>query len=148
QPAAADTASALPEAYYTCPMHPTIRSDRPGACPVCGMSLVRKTVEPEPEKSGVKQHTGQVSITPSREVLANVATTRAQRRSITNRITAVGKIAYAEPGFRQISTRFPGRLEKLYLTFAGQKVHQGDPFAAVYSPEAIAAQEEYLLARD
>ena len=27
---------------YTCPMHPTVISDKPGACPVCGMSLVKK----------------------------------------------------------------------------------------------------------
>jgi hypothetical protein len=23
--------------YYTCPMHPTVVSDRPGSCPICGM---------------------------------------------------------------------------------------------------------------
>jgi hypothetical protein len=27
---------------YTCPMHPTVISDKPGTCPVCGMDLVRK----------------------------------------------------------------------------------------------------------
>lgn len=25
--------------YYTCPMHPTVRSDKPGSCPYCGMTL-------------------------------------------------------------------------------------------------------------
>src|ERR1700722_11250034 len=24
---------------YTCPMHPQIRQDHPGACPICGMAL-------------------------------------------------------------------------------------------------------------
>ena len=24
---------------YTCPMHPEIRQDRPGSCPICGMAL-------------------------------------------------------------------------------------------------------------
>jgi hypothetical protein len=38
--AAAD-APAVKE-YYTCPMHPSVISDRPGACPICGMALVRK----------------------------------------------------------------------------------------------------------
>ena len=29
---------------YTCPMHPQIREDRPGACPICGMSLEPMTI--------------------------------------------------------------------------------------------------------
>ncbi len=35
---------------YTCPMHPEIRSARPGACPKCGMSLER--VRPDTERKG------------------------------------------------------------------------------------------------
>jgi Cu+-exporting ATPase len=29
---------------YTCPMHPEIEQDRPGECPICGMTLEPKTV--------------------------------------------------------------------------------------------------------
>lgn len=29
-------------AYYTCPMHPEVKKDEPGQCPVCGMDLVKK----------------------------------------------------------------------------------------------------------
>jgi Cu(I)/Ag(I) efflux system membrane fusion protein len=32
-------ASGQTVAYYTCPMHPSVRSDKPGSCPVCGMEL-------------------------------------------------------------------------------------------------------------
>lgn len=35
---------------YTCPMHPEIRSDRPGSCPKCGMTL--EVLAPAPAKSG------------------------------------------------------------------------------------------------
>jgi Heavy metal binding domain len=28
--------------YYTCPMHTDYRSDKPGKCPKCGMTLVKK----------------------------------------------------------------------------------------------------------
>jgi Cu+-exporting ATPase len=34
---------------YTCPMHPQIRSDKPGNCPICGMKLVPKKEEPHEE---------------------------------------------------------------------------------------------------
>jgi hypothetical protein len=37
---AAPAQSAAP-ALYTCPMHAHVKSERPGSCPVCGMSLVK-----------------------------------------------------------------------------------------------------------
>ncbi len=38
-PAMAPAPSAAPGTVYTCPMHPQIRQDHPGACPICGMTL-------------------------------------------------------------------------------------------------------------
>ncbi|MBC7162829.1 MAG: heavy metal translocating P-type ATPase [Immundisolibacter sp.] len=36
-------------AMYTCPMHPEVRQDHPGACPICGMALEPVTVSAEPQ---------------------------------------------------------------------------------------------------
>lgn len=33
-------------AYYTCPMHPQVRQDQPGNCPICGMKLVKREEKP------------------------------------------------------------------------------------------------------
>ena len=32
---------------YTCPMHPDVKSDKPGKCPKCGMKLVKKMIQIE-----------------------------------------------------------------------------------------------------
>ncbi len=32
--------------YFTCPMHPEIHADKPGECPICGMTLIKKEGEP------------------------------------------------------------------------------------------------------
>ncbi|MCI0333188.1 MAG: heavy metal translocating P-type ATPase [Planctomycetes bacterium] len=37
------------DTVYTCPMHPEIEQDHPGACPKCGMALEPKTVSAAPE---------------------------------------------------------------------------------------------------
>lgn len=38
---AGDTVSASRNIlYYTCPMHPSVKADKPGACPICGMNLM------------------------------------------------------------------------------------------------------------
>lgn len=133
--------------YYTCPMHPSVRSDRPGACPVCHMALVKKTGQKE-VTSDQQASLLAVSLSPTQRVMANVTTTPAVRSAMRRDIRAVGLVSYAEPNYKHISARFPGRLEKLYLNYTGQSVRKGDPVAEVYSPEAISAQQEYLLALD
>ena len=39
---AASQAQPVAETIYTCPMHPEVTSDKPGQCPKCGMTLVKK----------------------------------------------------------------------------------------------------------
>jgi mercuric ion binding protein len=39
-----ERAAADLQAYYTCPMHPEVHSDKPGKCPECGMNLVKKDI--------------------------------------------------------------------------------------------------------
>jgi len=45
--------AAIPGAIYTCPMHPEIRQEGPGSCPICGMALEPERVTldegPNPE---------------------------------------------------------------------------------------------------
>ena len=129
---------------YTCPMHPSVIRNKPGACPVCGMSLVKVSLQKEMTKQEQEEFE-RVTLSPTKQVLANVTTTDVRRMRLAREIESVGKIDYAEPLFVHISTRFPGRLEKLHLNYTGQRVNIGDPVADVYSPEAISAQREYLL---
>jgi membrane fusion protein, copper/silver efflux system len=135
------------ESYYTCPMHPSVRQKTPGACPVCGMTLVKK-VQERAEEDAQTHNLKSVTLSPSRRMLANVATSHAEYRGLTKELRVLGTVGYAEPNLRKISIRFPGRIERLFVTFTGQKVREGDPVAEVYSPEAISAQQEYLLAKD
>ena len=41
-----EAAVPAPETYYTCPMHAQIKEGKPGNCPICGMTLVKKSVAP------------------------------------------------------------------------------------------------------
>jgi membrane fusion protein, copper/silver efflux system len=131
--------------YYTCPMHPSVVSDRPGACPICGMSLVKRSTQADVSEGDI-EHLEAVSLSPSQRVLANVTTVPARRRAFAHNIAAVGVIDYAEPNQATVSARFRGRIEKLYANFTGEVVQKGQPLFEMYSPDLVSAYREYVLA--
>jgi hypothetical protein len=54
---------------YQCPMHPSITSDHPGDCPICGMKLVevdQKQAEPKHDERPAVKGLAEVTIDPTR----------------------------------------------------------------------------------
>ena len=61
-------------------------------------------------------------------------------------IRTVGTIDYNETALREVTTKFKGWIEKLYVDSTGQQVHKGEPLFEIYSPDLYRAQNEYILA--
>jgi len=72
---------------------------------------------------------------------------RATDRPIQTSVRAVGMLKYAEPRQAYVNARVNGWVEKLYADYVGKSVTAGEPLLALYSPDLVSAQEEYLLAR-
>jgi len=72
---------------------------------------------------------------------------RAAERPVRSSVRAVGILKYAEPNLVYVNARVGGWVERLYADYVGKRVEQGDPLLALYSPDLVSAQEEYLLAR-
>lgn len=130
---------------YTCPMHPSVQSDRPGACPVCGMALVKKTVRQEVSRNDLAT-LASLTLSPTQRVLANIATEPVRHLALVKNISAAGFLEAAEPLRALVTARFRGRVEHLYVAFQGERVAKGAPLFDLYSPELVSAQQEYLLA--
>ncbi|MDP2886405.1 MAG: efflux RND transporter periplasmic adaptor subunit [Ignavibacteria bacterium] len=130
---------------YTCPMHPSVHSDKPGACPICGMTLVKRLVQRTTSESDL-QSIRAVSLSPTQRVIANVSTEPVKRQTLKKEITAVGVVDFAEPNQAKVSARFRGRIEKLYVSFTGEVVRKGQPLFDLYSPDLISAEQELILA--
>jgi multidrug efflux pump subunit AcrA (membrane-fusion protein) len=60
-------------------------------------------------------------------------------------IRTVGVIDYDETALSEVSTKFRGWIEKLYVDATGKQMHRGEPLFEIYSPELYLAQTEYLL---
>src|SRR3989449_4726714 len=72
---------------------------------------------------------------------------RASERPVATTVRAVGVLKYAEPRQAYVNARVSGWVEKLYADYVGKSVTAGEPLLALYSPDLVSAQEEYLLAR-
>jgi RND family efflux transporter MFP subunit len=140
---------------YTCPMHPEIIRDHPGNCPICGMTLV-----PIPKKKSESMNAtdmnmkkpagvagqGTVEISPEKQQLIGVVTTTAARRPLHQTIRAVGIVTADESRLADITSKVEGWVEKLYADETGKLVTKGQPLLAIYSPDLVSTQQEYLLA--
>ena len=124
---------------YVCPMHPQIVRDEPGNCPICGMNLVPQEVGAGggdmPEVS-VGRHTAQA---------LGVRTARVERDTLWKYIETVGYVSYDEDRVVHVHPRSNGWIEKIYVQAEGERVKRGQPLVEIYSPEIVAAQEEFLI---
>jgi Cu(I)/Ag(I) efflux system membrane fusion protein len=126
--------------YYHCGMHPQIVSNKPGKCPICGMDLTPVYKSSTPQSDGI------VSIDPTMVQDIGVKTEVVTKRTLTHTIRTTGRTDYEETSQSVITTKFSGWIEKLYVNYTGKPVLKGQPLFEIYSPELVAAQQEYLQA--
>jgi Cu(I)/Ag(I) efflux system membrane fusion protein len=124
--------------HYTCSMHPSVRRQEPGTCPICSMDLVPVTRE--------EVETGVFTVDAQRRQLIGVRTAAVGRRPVEIRVRAVGRIVYDETRLSDVSVKFRGWIGRLSANSMGQEVRKGETLFTLYSPELYSAQEEYLVA--
>jgi Cu(I)/Ag(I) efflux system membrane fusion protein/cobalt-zinc-cadmium efflux system membrane fusion protein len=123
--------------YWQAPMDPTYIRNEPGKSPM-GMDLV-PVYEDE-------NGAGMVTIDPVTAQNMGVRTAPVERRNLARTVRTVGVITYEEPRRFSINSKIDGWIERLFVNQEGQMVKKGEPLMELYSPELVAAQQEYLLA--
>ena len=143
-PAAAPAATAKPLVlYYRNPMglpdtSPVPKKDQmgmdyiavyadEGETPASGAPLVKLSLD-KVQKLGVK--TEAAALRDLRSTVRTVATVQANERLL-----------------HTVTPKFDGWIQKLYVNTTGQAVRTGEPLMDVYSPDLVAAQQEYLIAK-
>ena len=131
--------------YYTCSMHPSVIAYKPGSCPICGMTLVKKIQGGRPGGHEATKG-GEVVISPDQRVQANISTWAVRWMPLSLSVSASGVVAFAEPSQSVVAARGRGRIEHLFVDRTGAVVRKGEPLLSIYSPELITAEKEYLIA--
>jgi len=132
---------------YTCQMHPEIIRDKPGSCPICGMTLVKKIIESHAAEDnsidGLLKPTDNF-------IVGNYQTTTAKDTTIYSEINLPGIVEYDPNSSVSIAARISGRIERMYVNFKFQKVSKGQKLFDLYSPELLTEQQNfiYLISND
>jgi Cu(I)/Ag(I) efflux system membrane fusion protein/cobalt-zinc-cadmium efflux system membrane fusion protein len=125
-------------AYWRAPMNPTEIYDKPGKSAM-GMDLV--PVYEDELVGGVM-----IRIDPVVQQNMGIRTAEVEKGPLVHTIRTYGHVTYDETSTTQISPKFNGWIEELYVDFTGKFVEKGEPLFTIYSPEIFSAQEEYLVA--
>ncbi len=124
--------------YYKSTMNPAEISDHPGKDSM-GMEMV-PVYQDQPSRPD------QITIDPVTVQNMGLRTSAVTRGPLRRVIRTVGMIEADETTLTEVTTKFKGWIEKLYVDATGQQVHRGEPLFEIYSPELYSAQMEYLLA--
>ncbi|MEA3186452.1 MAG: rane fusion protein copper/silver efflux system [Chthoniobacter sp.] len=138
--------------YYTCAMHPSVRSQDPdGKCPICGMSLVPVM------KDGTKNHlpspgaSQSFNVPVERQQQIGVTYAAATRKPLHHSIRSVGVVEPDKARHWEFVARVDGYVQKLHVTSPGELVEENQPLLTIYSPDLLTTSREFvnlLNARD
>jgi Cu(I)/Ag(I) efflux system membrane fusion protein len=159
--------------YYTCTMHPSVRSKTPGKCPICSMDLVPvyKQVANVSVAAGESNGTGKetpgemtnsspiASIPPrnqqgnkpgeffvpvERQQQIGVTYASAERRPIHLSIRSVGVLEPDQAKIFEYVARVDGYIQELKVASPGEQVNAGQPLLTIYSPDLRSSEQELV----
>jgi membrane fusion protein, copper/silver efflux system len=140
--------------YYTCTMHPSVRSQDPdGKCPICGMDLVpvkkvdanaTQLANAEPTSGSEADKPRVFTIPADRQQLIGVTYATAETRPLIRTLRAAGTVAAMTSRHWDYVARVDGYIHNLYVTAPGDRVEKGKVLMDLYSPDLAATENEYV----
>jgi membrane fusion protein, copper/silver efflux system len=128
--------------YWTCTMHPSVHSEGPGKCPICGMDLVPVTLRGKNNQESAKPSEFIVPV--QRQQQIGVTYAEAKRRHMRFEIRSVGTLDVDQAKIFECASRVDGYVEELQVTSPGQRVAVGQPLMTIYSSDLRAPEQELV----
>ncbi len=132
--------------YWYDPMHPSYHSDKAGIAPDCGMALVPMYESKTPAEQATADQ-GLIHMPKSQQHALGVRLTTVDEQNVSRTLRTSGVVTADETRIGHVHVKTAGWVEDVYANFVGQLVQKGQPLFTVYSPDLVATQQEYLIAR-
>lgn len=129
------------EVVYTCSMHPQVRQNKPGKCPICHMDLI-----PVQDKVEEKENPNEISLSDQQIKLGNITTQNMEEIQQNIDQSFNGVVVVNQEKVNTLSTTVMGRIEKLFVKSTGDFVKKGQPIYTLYSEDLAIAKEDYNAA--
>ena len=156
--------------YYTCTMHPSVKSQDPKAkCPICSMDLVpvmkkgtgasapmgehaghaghgaqMPGMPMEPSGTNAPEQPTEFTVPVERQQQIGVTYAEITKKPFTHTVRAVGTVAYDKQRHWDYVTRVEGYVEKLFVFSRGEAVEKNAPVLTIYSPDLLTTQKEFV----
>lgn len=124
--------------FYKSSMNPGEVSSKPGKDSM-GMDLV-------PVYDGGDDSAQAIHLDSATIQRMNLKTGWVARGPVLRELRTVGSVAYNEAGLSEITTKYEGWIEKLFVSTPWASVKAGDPLFEIYSPDLYNAELNYLVA--
>ena len=113
------------QVIYTCPMHPEIRSSKPGNCPKCGMKLVPVKITPAPKTSVSKPTPKPASVKPVSEKPHDMSDMKGHdmdmNAGVKKELNQMVSVSYTCPMHPEIHSPKPGNCPKCGMKLVKEK---------------------------
>jgi len=128
--------------FYRNPMNPAITSPVP-AKDNMGMDYIPVYADDSANSSAPA---GTVKINPTVVQNIGVRTIKAELKTLSRTIRTIGRVTFDEERVTRLHPKYDGWVEEMFIDRTGDKVSKNTMLMAIYSPQLVATQEEYLLA--
>jgi Cu(I)/Ag(I) efflux system membrane fusion protein/cobalt-zinc-cadmium efflux system membrane fusion protein len=88
-----------------------------------------------------------VQISPQRLQSIGVKTGEVERKFVEDEIRVTGNVAVDETRLSTVQVRYSGYIQKVFADATYQYLRKGQPLFTIYSPDLVATEREYLVAR-
>ena len=88
-----------------------------------------------------------VQISPQRLQSIGVKTGEVERKLVADEIRTTGSVAVDERRLAYVQVRFSGYIQKVFADATYQYVRKGQPLFTIYSPDLVATEREYVVAK-
>ncbi len=145
-PSAHQPISTSSEEIWTCSMHPQIRQNEAGLCPICEMDLVPLISNSENNNPTILQMS--LDAVKLAQVETTVVGGIVNNGDGQSSIRVDGTIELDERSIHSQSAHIDGRIEEINVTFEGEYVTKGQKIAKIYSTELLSASQELITASE